>query len=121
MRILYLDDNYDDHVLMYEVFKDQLDTNLHCIFTTNEAIEQLRYREYDFIFMDYYLAVAADILAPLIRKFCQTPLYLVTSMSKESLNGRIKFFDGVIYKAKSFVEFQKNVRETINDRRQSTV
>ncbi len=90
VRILLVDDDEDDFLLVSDLFGDihHLRFELEWARTYDEAIEAFAHRKYDAYLLDHYLGqhTGMDLLREMMAQGCQDPIIMMTGVGNRALD-----------------------------------
>ncbi len=90
VRILVVDDDEDDYILVSELFDDIRDIQfeLEWARTYGEALDAIAHRKYDAYIFDNYLGehTGMDLLREMMVRGCQDPIIMLTGVNNRELD-----------------------------------
>ncbi len=90
VRILVVDDDEDDYILVSELFDDIRDIQfeLEWARTYEDAFDAIAHRQYDAYIFDNYLGehTGMDLLREMIARGCQDPIIMLTGVGNRELD-----------------------------------
>jgi len=90
VRILVVDDDEDDYILVSELFDDIRDIQfeLEWARTYGEALDAIAHRKYDAYIFDNYLGehTGMDLLREMMAQGCQDPIIMLTGVDNRELD-----------------------------------
>src|SRR3990170_7387078 len=89
-RILIIDDDEDDFFITSEYIKKISDRKfkIDWCYKYSDAIKHIRYNEYNFYFIDYYLGekTGLDLIKDAVQMGCEDPLVLLTGKGNQVID-----------------------------------
>ena len=90
VRILIVDDDEDDYLLVSEFFDDihPIRFELEWARTYGEALDAFAHRQHDAYLLDHNLGehTGIELLREMVRQGCQTPIIMLTGLGDRALD-----------------------------------